>query len=387
MRKFKILSLFIFVCALIASTSVVFAAAGDVWIFPNSKTVNASSTFDLEVLVNTGTQKLGAYQFAVTFDKALVNVNGVDAGVDGFVTTVNINNDMGSLIVNGFYVNGKGPGTSLRVLTIHFKALGNTGIANIGLSVSTLADDNGTTIGTPSGQGATVTILTPQHTLSVTVNPSNGSTVAGNGINCPGDCSETYDKGTNVTLTATPNNSFVLDHWSGCDSTNGNQCTISMNSNKSVNVYFNAILGLPVPSGHNIYSYLPVETAIINSGNPFLCKPFAVGDVVGGTLSLQVKIPPFSGPVDIYLALYTPQADRENLYMITSNLSLQPLSMGFVPWRENTYGDIDETIADIDTSVLSPGIYYLYLVVTPTGSIDSFYLWTTYFVSPTFVIP
>ncbi len=148
----------------IAFISSVYASAGDVWIYPSSKTVNTNTYFDLEVRVNSGLKKLGAYSFTITYNISLLNVDtskgtsGVDPGPDGFISAVNTNNAAGILSVNGFNVNGTGPGSSLRVLTIHFKSLFLFGTAPIGLSVSTLTDETGITIGTPSGTGGTVSV-------------------------------------------------------------------------------------------------------------------------------------------------------------------------------------------------------------------------------------
>ncbi|MEW6570084.1 MAG: hypothetical protein AB1390_02745 [Nitrospirota bacterium] len=392
MRNFKILYLLIVVCALSASTSV-FAAAGDVWISPGSAGVNASGTFDLEVLVNSGTQKLGAYQFNIIFNKDLINVDttkgteGVDAGAQGFFAAVNTNNNTGSLTVNGFDGTGKGPGTSLRVLIVHFKAFSTIGSTNIGLSVSTLADINGYTIGTPSGQGATVTIQEPVYRLSVGITPNNSGSVAGDGISCPGDCSNYYNQVAQITLTATPNDDFVFDRWSGCDSTNGNQCSVTISSNRNITAYFMALNHLTMPSGSNMYSYFPVENTVEDYDNPALCKPLALGNVINGTFNLKINIPSFSNLIDVYVAIYAPQIDQENLYLVASDLTLRPISIGFVPWKENTYGEINETLFEMDASSLPSSTYYMYLVVTPAGNLNNYYLWTTYFVHPTIAFP
>jgi hypothetical protein len=355
--------------------------------------VNASSTFDLEVLVNSGTQKLGAYQFNITFNKDLINVdttkgtNGVSAGLDGFISAVNTNNSTGSLIINGFDVYGKGPGSSLRVLIIHFKAFDTLGSTNIVLSVEVLKDIDINTIGTPSGQGATVTIQEPVYSLAVGINPNNSGRVTGSGISCPNDCSENYNQGTQITLTVTPNDNFVFDRWSGCDSTNGNQCSVTMNSNRNITAYFKALYNLPTPSGANIYSYFPVENTVNDYNNPSLCRPLALGDVINGTFNLQIKIPSFSALIDVYIAIYAPQVDQENLYLVTSDLTLQPISMGLVPWKVNTYGEIEETLFQMDASLLPSSTYYIYLMITPAGNLDSYYLWTTFFVYPTIAFP
>ncbi len=49
-------------------------------------------------------------------------------------------------------------------------------------------------------------------------------------INCGSACSHTYidPLGTTVILTATPDVSSTFVSWSGCDSSNGNECTVSV---------------------------------------------------------------------------------------------------------------------------------------------------------------
>jgi len=120
-----------------------------------------------------------------------------------------------------------------------------------------------------------------------------------------------------------------------------------------------------------------------------------VGDVAtgGDTLSIQINLDQFSTPVDIYGA-YILSTDPDNIYILNPDLTFQVFSVeeivqafsdgafpvGIEPWIENTIGLIDETLFDMPTSGLPTGIYYLYLLVTPTaGSLDNYYLWETYF--------
>jgi hypothetical protein len=57
-------------------------------------------------------------------------------------------------------------------------------------------------------------------------------------INCGAICSGRYVSATVVTLSATPDSGYSLTSWSGCDSTNGNQCTVTMNAPRNVTVTF-----------------------------------------------------------------------------------------------------------------------------------------------------
>jgi uncharacterized repeat protein (TIGR01451 family) len=89
------------------------------------------------------------------------------------------------------------------------------------------------------------------HNLSVTTSGDGDGVVTSSdgGINCDStigdpeltDCFEVYDEGTDVTLTATPNEGSTFVQWTGCDSTEGNTCFVTMNDERTVNAEF----GLP----------------------------------------------------------------------------------------------------------------------------------------------
>jgi CSLREA domain-containing protein len=79
-----------------------------------------------------------------------------------------------------------------------------------------------------------------QWTLTVNIAGTGSGTVTSNpaGITCPGDCTENYNHATFVTLTATPATGSSFTSWNGCDSTNGNQCTVTMTAAKNVTATF-----------------------------------------------------------------------------------------------------------------------------------------------------
>gem|GEM_PF-1287290 len=95
-----------------------------------------------------------------------------------------------------------------------------------------------------SNQTFSTPISNPTYTLTVTKSGagSNLSSVSSSptGISCGSDCSEPYTSGTSVTLTATPASGYTTS-WSGCTSSSGNTCSISLGANTTVTATFNAI--------------------------------------------------------------------------------------------------------------------------------------------------
>jgi hypothetical protein len=94
-----------------------------------------------------------------------------------------------------------------------------------------------------NGQSAEITIkdidypAIPTNTLSVNVAGTGSGTVTGTGISCPGDCTETYDDGTPVTLTAHPAPGSAFTGWSGaCDGMGA--CIVTMTGARAVTASF-----------------------------------------------------------------------------------------------------------------------------------------------------
>jgi PKD repeat protein len=58
------------------------------------------------------------------------------------------------------------------------------------------------------------------------------------GVSCGTTCSDTFDKSVQITLTANPNPGHRFGAWQGCDSTNANQCTVTLSSTKTVTATF-----------------------------------------------------------------------------------------------------------------------------------------------------
>lgn len=237
------------------------------------------------------------------------------------------------------------------------------------------------------------------HTLEINVHGS-GRVISTDGeflcesANITGDktCSFNVISGETVTLDAIPihgsqyTSSFLT--WTGACSGTAN-CTISVTGDASVEAKF-AALGTPValqlapPSGTQVFSYSPVADPVLDA-NASKCKPFAIGDLSSGAISLMIGLPPFTGPVDIYLGLQALPVSPFEIFLFKSlsplGYTIVPYSAsGLVPWETNTVNpQFQSFYGSIPTSVLPKGGYTLYTLVTPSGSFSSYYLWVTSF--------
>ncbi|MCK7489342.1 MAG: S8 family serine peptidase [Anaerotruncus sp.] len=140
---------------------------------------------------------------------------------------------------------------------------------------------------------------------------------------------------------------------------------------------------LPVPLGQKRLPYAPAVQPV-NNTVPEQAKPLSVGAVAqaGATLSLRISFLPFTGAVDIYVALFAP-AVSPDLFLIHPDLLPRPASQGVVPWRAGTRGPVNESLyGDIAVRSLPPGRYEVLVAVTPAGKTDSYVLWDTFFDVP-----
>ena len=109
----------------------------------------------------------------------------------------------------------------------------------------TTAVENDATLTYQYGQGArphAVTSLTRPdpitYALTVTKAGAGTGTVTGTGINCGSDCSETYDSGTIVTLTAMATAGSTFAGWGDACTGAAATCTVTMNAAKTVAATF-----------------------------------------------------------------------------------------------------------------------------------------------------
>ena len=74
--------------------------------------------------------------------------------------------------------------------------------------------------------------------LTVKVEGSGSVTSSPAGINCGSDCTETYDPGTGVTLTAAPQAGTTFAGWGGACTGTSTTCTLTMSAARSVTATF-----------------------------------------------------------------------------------------------------------------------------------------------------
>jgi hypothetical protein len=125
-----------------------------------------------------------------------------------------------------------------------------------------------------SAKFVTATFNPGGYTLSVSKTGTGTGTVTSNpaGVSCGATCSASFTSGTQVTLTATPNNGSTFAGWSGVCSGTGT-CFVTMDTVKSVTATFNVP---PGPQINSIVDGITYSTTI---------APTSVMTIFGSNLS------------------------------------------------------------------------------------------------------
>jgi hypothetical protein len=159
------------------------------------------------------------------------------------------------------------------------KTTGIPGKAKVGLKGTISADLDGahTTKKFIFTSQITFESATQQYTLSVQKSGTGSGTVTATGINCGSDCSEAYTSGTSVILTAAASSGSSFAGWSGCDSTSGTTCTVSLTQNRTVTATFTPNYTLTVQK------YGIGSGAIMSSPAGINCGGVCSGNYANGT--------------------------------------------------------------------------------------------------------
>jgi hypothetical protein len=157
------------------------------------------------------------------------------------------------------------------------------------------------------------------HTLSVTKTSGGSGTVTSNpaGINCGGDCQQSYASGTEVTLTAAPAADSTFAGWGGACSGTGTTCTVTMDESRSVTAAFDLLVDAIAPqttitggpAGQTsdstpTFSFTSNEsgstfTCQVDGGTPVACaSPYTTGALAGGPHTFSVYARDTAGNAD-----------------------------------------------------------------------------------------
>ena len=132
------------------------------------------------------------------------------------------------------------------------------------------------------------------------------------------------------------------------------------------------------PFDKMIINYDYVRTPILNT-IPDFARPFAIGNLSGGTLNFAVGLNKFASPVDIYLAISLDKI-KDKIFFINSSNGIQN---SVTAWKTNQTAEItnENLFSNIKASQLPKGKYTLYTLAVPAGAtnINKSYLWITSF--------
>ncbi|HVP79336.1 MAG TPA: PKD domain-containing protein [Thermodesulfobacteriota bacterium] len=105
------------------------------------------------------------------------------------------------------------------------------GSKSASLSISSNAVDTPMLNLSLGGGGATA--------LNLSINPEGGGRVTGTGIDCPGDCTESFSaSGSAIQLIAAPNEGYTFTSWTGDINATENPMIVNMDINKNVTANF-----------------------------------------------------------------------------------------------------------------------------------------------------
>ena len=177
----------------------------------------------------------------------------------------------------------------------------------------------------------TVNSTNPASGVTITVSPADNNNATNGSTSFP----RTYNSGTSVTLTApATSGSNTFTSWTGCTSTSGETCTVTMSANTTVTANYTIVKTTPTvtvtPGSSSIATTQPLTVTVTVSGNPT-----PTGSVVltgGGYTSTSTALSSGSAQIDIpassltagsdtFKATYTPDSSSSAAYNSASGTS------------------------------------------------------------------
>lgn len=271
----------------------------------------------------------------------------------------------------------------------------NTGSRTVTFSVSANTGSTSRT-GTITVASQPVTVIQAKSGCTYTVTPATASL---SGIAGSGTASVTTQTGCGWTVTA---NAGWLTVTSGSTGSGSGTVSYTVSANpdaaqrsgiltiatgKTHTVTQDGALAEPVMTLPVTMELIPAYSGAVEPAKNIsasLAQPIAFGDIASGgdTLRLKVGLYRFSAPADFYLFIAL-SAAPDVIFMVLPGNGVQQFVDQLIPWQTNVTAEFDAALyGDIPKSLLPPGTYYVYLAATPTGSISSFYFWTTSFTIP-----
>ena len=148
-----------------------------------------------------------------------------------------------------------------------------------------------------SNQLAVYGLLSTTFVLNVAVAPAGGGAVTGtvNGLpfNCSTTCSATGTSGPVVTLTAKPAMGFSFSGWTGCASTIGTSCTVTLNGTVNVSATFLNAGTLTYTQSALVLNrstgYLTRTVKVTNSGSAIPAAAYVADGLPGGVTMVNAN--------------------------------------------------------------------------------------------------
>ena len=183
-------------------------------------------------------------------------------------------------------------------------------------------------------------------------------------------------------MTAIPADGYVFVGWKSVPETvncgTNPECSVRVNKYTEIKAYFAEYIESPDITGIFI-KQSPVNISTCET-------PIGVGLSFKGVpyLDLNIKLPRFLEPMDVYLGIYAPELS-DSIYLFNESGKLVPFKDELVPWITNTMGGVSAWPLGRIVTYLIPGIhipggeYQFYLVAAPSGSnfSEGYYLWKT----------